>query len=167
MEEINPEKPLHVKKQTFVNFLKKQGVAVSDKDLELFMTINGMFTTQRDISKSDLISIFDEYFRAERYQFLQESHFQGNSSMKTPNQSFIPPDNSGPKNVFDSGYTGDTSQTKPADAPFRGYQDSRTAADPYNNVPKQTVGGFDQGRRNTRGQDFLNQTINDRDVGAT
>ena len=38
------EKPLHVVRSTFVNFMKNDlKVAISEKDLDLFMSMNGLF----------------------------------------------------------------------------------------------------------------------------
>ena len=122
-----PDKPLNVTKSTFVSFIKNDmKVAVSDKDLDLFMNMNNMFTTSSLVSKSELLNLFEEYFRVERYQWLQESHFEGTSMYATPNQSFIPPEqvnrNISVNNVDKSG---NTSNTGYAAAPFRGYQDSQ------------------------------------------
>ena len=62
--------------------------------------------------------------------------------------------------------SGDTSQTGFAAAPFKGYQDSRENSKDLYGAPLTANQQSLAKRRPTRGEDFLNETINDRDAGG-
>jgi len=84
--------------------------------------------------------------------------------MPTPNQSFIPPEQ--PRNVFNDNKSGTTSQTGFAAAPFKGYVDSQENSRDLYGAPVNNQQSLAK-RRPTRGEDFLNETINDRDNAGT